>query len=160
MNESDITAAIKAASPEALSRYNLDPKFLDFNTMKSRNGSIQVNMGNMKETRPSDEDKSRFLLTVLDICKEAGIPLQVSHGGKKTVTLEGGKVETFWSCWPSLWLNEGAGASEAAKAEAAALKNEVGELRGQLAQMLALMQSQQAATATPAPAPVVGNPIP
>lgn len=155
MGENEIKNAVDAATDEQKSKYGLDPKFLDFTFMTSRSGSIQVNMNNMKENRPTDEDKSRFLLTICDICREAGIELSVSHGGKKTLTLEGGKTETFYSCWPSLWLNVNNATAQAAKAQADELKAEVdkklatmeGKMDSQFAAIMAALQTNQSASA-------------
>ena len=147
-----IQQAIENATDEQKSRYGLDPKFLQFAFNTSRSGSLQVNMDGMKETRPTDEDKSRFLLTICDIAREAGIELSVSHGGKKTVETKNGN-ETFYSCWPSLWYNTQNAQAAEAKQEAAALKAEVTDLKAQMAQMIALMQAQanSAEQGTPVP---------
>lgn len=167
--EDQIKAALEGATESQLNKYGLDQKFITggLSFMKSSRGNTQINLSNMRESRPTDEDKSRFLLTVLDVCKDAGITLSVSHSSRRTyqVKTDDGRIESkvVYEAWPSLWYSAVSAEASVNKAETAELKTEVTELRVQLAEMMAIMSStltNAAAIQEPSPAPTVGIAVP
>lgn len=130
--KANIEQAVANATDEQKAKYGLNPEFLDLNVVERKTG-IQVNINDMKGKGITDEDKSRFLLTVLDICKDAGIELSVSHGSRREMIDPRTNIkQPVFVTWPSLWYNAENATAQAAKQEATELRNELAQVRNEM----------------------------
>ena len=139
-----LQAALKEATPEQLSKFSAPQRLLDagvaFNT--TSRGNTQINLNDMKSTKPSDEDKMRYLLTVTDIFRDAGISVSPSSSSQRTHRIQnddGNIVPTkIYEAWPCIWYN----VSQAADGQIADLKAQLAEQKIE-ASKVALAHSKQ-----------------
>ena len=156
MIEKRINEIFNAATEEQLTKYGCPAGSVKIQVNHTRTGGIQVNIQALKNgytneqgsvVMYNDELKSRVLLTVAEILREGGFQVgevDVSHGGKRTFQTVNGPV-TVYSCWPSLFINQESAAATAARSEASELKQEMAQMKADMAAQAAGTNQQFAA---------------
>mgnify|MGYP001496662946 CR=1 FL=1 len=148
----DIKAAIAAATDEQVKPFGglTAERFKNaFNPQTRRDGSVQINIANLKSEDMNDTLKTYLLGALHTVLSASNITCNVSHASRRTMMVkpDNGELEeqTHWVAWPCVWVDSNsANAAETKKtqAEVADLKEQVSGLTANVTQMLAMMQAQ------------------
>jgi hypothetical protein len=151
MSLDDIKAAIAAATDDQVKAFGLtSERFIEaFNPQTRRDGSVQINIANLKQEGMNDTVKTQLLLALHSVLTTAEVECSISHASRRTLMVkqENGdlKEETHWIAWPCVWVNSNsavAAESKKTQAEVAELRDQVTSLTSNMAEMLNLMKAQ------------------
>tara|TARA_B100000427_G_scaffold308657_1_gene297054 strand:+ start:2858 stop:3361 length:504 start_codon:yes stop_codon:yes gene_type:complete len=157
MSLEDIKAAIAATTDDQVKAFGLtSERFKEaFNPQTRRDGSVQINIANLKSDDMNDTLKTQLLLGLHTVLTAAEIECSISHASRRTLMVknDAGNIEeqTHWVAWPCVWVNSNSTAAAESKktqAEVAELRDQVTNLTSNMAEMLNLMKAQAEGTKT------------
>ena len=162
----NIKAAIAAATAEQVTPYGLTlERFATaFNPQTRRDGSVQINIANLKSDDMSDTLKTQLLYALFVVLQAAEVECNISHASRRTFKVQQDdgsiKEEQHWVAWPCVWVNASSASTAESKktqADVADLRDQVNSLQGGMAQILAHLQASAPDTSETKDA---GTPVP
>ena len=97
MSLEDIKAAIAAATADQVKPFGLTAERFHeaFNPQTRRDGSVQVNIANLKSDDMSDTLKTQLLLALHNVLAAAEIDSSISHASRRTLMVknDSGQIE-------------------------------------------------------------------
>mgnify|MGYP003136917541 CR=1 FL=1 len=86
MSLDDIKAAIEAVTPDQVKAFGLtSERFKEaFNPQTRRDGSVQINIANLKQEGMNDTVKTQLLLALHSVLTAAEVECSISHASRRT----------------------------------------------------------------------------